>query len=104
MATISYVSADGPILDRSDSLLSGIPERAFVHVYDREFVLALEGSEWLGDINLHLFSDECRMIFAHAADALVDEEAARSNESPEYVARARNIAEVRKIIKKEGHR
>ncbi|WP_407539822.1 hypothetical protein Q0M94_00010 [Deinococcus radiomollis] len=105
MATISYVSADGPVLNCSNSLLNGITERALTHAQNQEFVLALEESEWLGDINLYLFSAECRMIFAHAADALSDEVEARSDEFPEYVEKARNIAaEVRETTEKEGHK
>ena len=105
MATISYIRADGPILGCSNSLLNGIAERALPHAEDREFVLALEESKQLGDINLYLFSAECRMIFAQAADALADEVEARSDEFLEYAARARNIAaEIRKTIEKEGYR
>ena len=104
MATISYISADGPILGCSNSLLWGIAERALNHAQDRDFIVALEESEWLGDINLYLFSAECRMIFAQAADALADEIVAHSDEFPGYIARVHNIAaEVRKTVEKEGN-
>lgn len=73
MATISYISTDGPILGCSNSLLSNIAERALTHVQDQDFILALEESEWLGNIDLYLFSAKCRMIFAQAEDALADE-------------------------------
>ena len=104
MATIAHISAEGPILGCSNSLLWGIAERALTYAQDRDFTVALEESEWLGDIDLYRFSAECRLIFAQAADVLADEVAARSDEFPEYVARVRNIAsEVRKTIEKESN-
>ncbi|WP_412028908.1 hypothetical protein [Deinococcus yunweiensis] len=102
MASISHISADGPSLGCSNSLLSGIVERALLHAQDEPFIVALQESEWLGDIDLYLFSAEYRMIFAEAAEALADEIAARTDEYPAYVARVRIIAaEVRKTIGKE---
>jgi hypothetical protein len=103
VATIAHISADGPILGCSNSLLWGIAEQALTHAQDQNFIVALEESEWLGDINLYLFSADCRLIFAQAADALADEITTRSDEFPEYVARVHNIAaEVRKTTEKEG--
>jgi hypothetical protein len=104
VATIVHISADGPMLGCSNSLLRGTAERALTHAQSANFIVALEEIEWLGHIDLYLFSADCRLIFAQAANALADEIATRSAEFPEYVARVRNIAaEVYKTVQKEGY-
>jgi hypothetical protein len=79
-------------------------ERAFPHIQDQKFFLALEDSKWLSDIHPHLFSAQRRITIAQAEDALAGEVVARSDDSPEHALRTRNIAaEVCKTLEKEGN-